>query len=41
MYIYTPYLPNPIICQWTFVLFPAIGYWKQSCNEYAGVCVIF
>ena len=34
--IYTPHLLNPVICQWTFRLFPCFGYWKKSCNENTG-----
>ena len=28
------HLPYPFICQWTFRLFPRLGYCVQSCNEH-------
>jgi len=39
--VYIPHLPNPIICRWTFGLFPCLGYCEQCCNEHAGACVFF
>ena len=38
--IYTLHL-NPIICRWTFMLFPCLGYCEECCNEHADACVFF
>ena len=37
-YIYTPLL-YPLVCQWTFMLSPCLGYCKQCCNEHWGACI--
>ena len=29
----------PFICQWTFMLFPCLGYCKQRCDEPWGACM--
>ena len=29
----------PFICQWTFRLFPCLGYCEQGCSEHRGVCI--
>jgi len=39
--IYAPHLPNPIICQWTFGLFPCLAYSEWCCNEHEGTCDFF
>ena len=31
----------PFICQWTFRLFPYLGYCEQCCNEHTGAGVSF
>ena len=33
------HLLYPLICQWTFRLLPFLGYCKQCCYEYRGVCI--
>ena len=30
----------PFICQWTFRLFPSLGYCKQHCNEHQGAWIL-
>jgi len=36
-----PHLFNPFICQWTFRLFPCLGYFKCCCSEHRGLHVYF
>ena len=38
--IYVPHLLYPFVCQWTFRLFPCLGYCKQCCMN-IGVHVVF
>ena len=37
--VYIPYLLNPLICQWTFRLFPCLDYCEYCCNEHSGACI--
>ena len=39
--IYIPHLLNPFIYQWTFRLFPCLGYCEQCCNEHRGCMHLF
>ena len=34
-----PHLLDPLLCQWTFRLFPCLGCCKQCCNEHWRTCV--
>ena len=33
-FIHVPHVIYPLICLWTFRLFPYLGYCKQCCNEH-------
>ena len=36
----TPHLLYSLICQWTFMLLPCLGYCKQHCSEHWGACIL-
>ena len=40
LHICIPHLLYTFICQWTFRLFPCLGYCKQCCYEHSGVCIL-
>ena len=37
--VYVPHFLYPYICQWTFMLFPCLGYCEQCCYEQRGACI--
>ena len=39
--VYVPQLLNPFILQWTFRLFPCLGYGEYHCYEHTGACITF
>ena len=38
-WVCVPHLLDPLLCWWTFRLFPCLGYWKECCNEHWNTCV--
>ena len=40
-YIYVPHLLNPFNFQWTFRLFPCLGYCELCCSEHRGCMLSF
>ena len=32
--VYIPHVLYPLLCRWTFRLFPCLGYCKQCCHEH-------
>ena len=38
--MYTPHLPYPSICRWTFRLSPRLDYCKQHCSELRGAYLL-
>ena len=39
VYIYIPHFLYPFICQWTFRLFPCLGFCKECCCEHRGAFI--
>ena len=40
-YVYVSHLLNPVICRWTFRLFPCLHYCELCCSEHRGSCIFW